>query len=160
AADNRLALPPSQVRRLAWALASALGVPGVKGVKLEGEAGRWVDALAKDLKRPAGTTLVVAGAGQPADVHLLAHAMNDRLGNFGKTVVVTAPVLPRPPRMSDMDYLKNLARDIEKGEVDTLLVLGGNPAYSAPGDVPFADRLADKLKSDRDWLAVRLGQHF
>src|SRR5262249_37611542 len=102
AADNRLALPPSQLRRLAWALASSLGVPGVRGVRLEGEAGRWVDALAKDLKRPAGTTLVVAGAGQPADVHLLAHAMNDRLGNFGKTVVVTAPVLPRPPRMSDM----------------------------------------------------------
>src|SRR4029079_13125528 len=37
--------------------------------------------------------------------------------------------------------LKQLAADIERGVVATLIILGGNPAYDAPSDVKFGDKL-------------------
>ena len=37
--------------------------------------------------------------------------------------------------------LKALSEEMAAGRVDTLLILGGNPAYTAPSDVPFAAAL-------------------
>ena len=37
--------------------------------------------------------------------------------------------------------LRELAAEMNSGQVDTLLILGGNPAYTAPGDIKFADAL-------------------
>ena len=45
----------------------------------------------RDLQQSAGASLVVAGDEQPAVVHALAHAINQRLGNFDKTVYFTRP---------------------------------------------------------------------
>ena len=50
---------------------------------------KWVAAVAKDLQAHRGASLVIAGDGQPPAVHALAHAMNQALGNVGKTVVYT-----------------------------------------------------------------------
>jgi molybdopterin-containing oxidoreductase family iron-sulfur binding subunit len=171
-ADNRLSLPPSQVEGFARALAGKLGVEAVEAPKLEGRPAAWIDVLARDLtrkdgkSRPAGTTLVVAGDGQPPAVHAVVHAINAKLGNLGKTVVLTAPVLPsiklpkeKVPDRSSMSSLDRLRKAIEGGKIDTLLILGGNPAYTAPADIPLAELLQNKLL-DRNWLAVHLGTHF
>jgi molybdopterin-containing oxidoreductase family iron-sulfur binding subunit len=161
AADNRLALRPTAVEGFARALAVKLGADVEGRAELEGPAGRWLDAVAADLRevngkpRPAGTTLVVAGDGQPPVVHALAHAINQRLGNFGKTVVFTEPVLRAGESMAS---LKELFAAVEGGTTDTLLVLGGNPAYTAPADVPVDEILTKKLLL-KDWLAVHLGNH-
>ncbi len=49
-----------------WAL------PEREAAKLDDEAARWVEVVAKDLqKRKAGATLVLAGDGQPAAVHAI-----------------------------------------------------------------------------------------
>ena len=37
--------------------------------------------------------------------------------------------------------LKQLVDDMEAGRVETLVILGGNPAFTAPADVPFASAL-------------------
>ena len=50
---------------------------------------KWIAAVAKDLQAHRGASLVIAGDSQPAAVHALAHAMNQALGNVGKTVVYT-----------------------------------------------------------------------
>ena len=55
-----------------------------------------VAAIARDLQRHPGACLVIAGANQPASVHALAHAMNQKLGNVGKTVVYTDPIEGNP----------------------------------------------------------------
>lgn len=34
-----------------------------------------------------------------------------------------------------------LVRDMDAGRVETLLVLGANPVYTAPADLPFAEAL-------------------
>jgi molybdopterin-containing oxidoreductase family iron-sulfur binding subunit len=156
-ADNRLPLRASQVDAFTRALAGYLGVPGVVGQPPEGEAGRWAKVVADDLKAQArGRTLVIPGDGQPPSVHVLAHAINAHFGNVGETVLLTEPVLARPA--SSMESLSELANALVNGEVETLLILGGNPAYTAPADLHFADRLLEKAR-DPGTLFVHLGMY-
>jgi molybdopterin-containing oxidoreductase family iron-sulfur binding subunit len=53
---------------------------------------KWLGALVKDLQAHRGRSAIMPGEYQPAIVHALAHAMNDALGNIGKTVFYTDPV--------------------------------------------------------------------
>ena len=108
---------------------------------LAADAAKWMRHVADDLQkpRPAGTTLVVAGDRQPAAVHLLAHAINDHLGNVGKTVFHTAPLAARP--VDQAASLAELADDLDKGQVEVLVIMGGNPVYTAPADLRFAERM-------------------
>jgi molybdopterin-containing oxidoreductase family iron-sulfur binding subunit len=66
-------------------------------------------------------------------VHLLAHAINSALENVGKTVLFHQVPEPKEAGLSD------LARELKAGRVDTLLILGGNPVYSAPADLDWAN---------------------
>jgi molybdopterin-containing oxidoreductase family iron-sulfur binding subunit len=72
-------------------------------------------------------------------VHALAHLMNDALGNAGRTVEYYAP--PEPWESAG-DALRELTAAMAAGQVETLLVLDGNPAYATPADAHFAERLA------------------
>jgi len=93
-----------------------------------------------------GKSLVVAGAGQSLAVHALAYAINSALGNLGKTIEFAAGE-------RTADSLKDLANDLNDGKVDTLLILGGNPAYTAPVDLNWA---ATQRKAK---TVVRLGYY-
>ncbi len=136
-ADHRLVVRPSQVEHLARALARGLGIDAVAGDIAGHEA--WVEALVRDLKRHRGACLVVAGEQQPPVVHALALAMNDALDAMGKTVWVTEPVEAQP--VSHQDSIKELAAAMKAGQVQMLVMLGGNPVYNAPADVAFAEGL-------------------
>ena len=98
-------------------------------------------AAAKDLSAHKGASLIIAGDHQPPAVHAMAHVMNERLGNVGKTVFYTDPVDANP--INQTESIKDLAADIRAGKVDVLIVLGGNPAYDAPSDLDFASLLKD-----------------
>src|SRR5438477_5892516 len=82
-ADHRLPLRASNVEIFARALAAKLGLGGSAAIPPSAE--KWLDAVAKDLQQHKGTSLVVAGEHQPAEVHALAHAINASLGNVGAT---------------------------------------------------------------------------
>lgn len=144
-ADHRLALKPSEVETLARAIAAAVGVPGVGAAgafsgRAADVASRWVSGVAKDLLAHRGTSLVVAGETQPPVVHALAHAMNDALGNVGATVVYTRPAIVSP--VDQAQSMRDLVSAMTAGQVDVLVMLGGNPVYTAPADLQFADALA------------------
>jgi molybdopterin-containing oxidoreductase family iron-sulfur binding subunit len=132
-ADHRLALRPSQIETLARGLAARFGVS--EGEMPEGLAG-WIDAVADDLDQHHGRSLIVAGLYQPPAVHLLAQAMNDHLGNFGQTVFAIDPIADTSGPGSQS--LRELTDEMSAGKVDALILLGGNPVYSAPVDLPFA----------------------
>ena len=133
-ADHRLALKPSEIEPVARRLAAAVGASaGEAAPAVSATAATWIDAIAKDLKAHRGASLVIAGDGQPAAVHALAHAMNGVLGNVGRTVVYINPVEAEP--VDHLQSLQDLAADMLAGRVDTLVVVGGNPVYSAPADV-------------------------
>jgi MoCo/4Fe-4S cofactor protein with predicted Tat translocation signal len=134
-AEHRFRMRTSEVEAFAVALAQALKV-GVSGTGTPSEA---VTAVAKDLNANRGTSLVIAGEYQPARVHAIAHAINQALGNAGKTVIYTGPVEVSPA--DEVASIGELVKDINSGTVDTLLMLGGNPAYDAPADLNFLETL-------------------
>jgi MoCo/4Fe-4S cofactor protein with predicted Tat translocation signal len=136
-ADHRLPIRPSEIEGFAREAAAQLGVQ----VAQSGTLGKiahfnWIEAVAKDLNQHRGSSLVIAGDSQPPVVHALAHAMNQALGNVGNTVVYTDPVEANP--VDGTASLRDLVADINSGQVDVLLILGGNPVYNAPADLDFA----------------------
>jgi molybdopterin-containing oxidoreductase family iron-sulfur binding subunit len=141
-ADHRLPLAPSQLYVATWEIAKAVGVDlGTTGSNPVASADRaWIQALIEDLKAHAGTSIVVAGELQPPSIQALAHAMNCALGNFGKTIEYIDPI-----EMETVDQsasLRDLVAAMHKGEVAALVILEGNPAYTAPAESGFIDGLA------------------
>ncbi len=127
-ADHRAAVLAADVAAYAQTIASLVGVK-VGDIGPPGESA-LVKAVAADLTKSRGACVVIAGDHQPPAVHALAHAMNDALGNVGKTVFYSEPVDANPVNRGES--LKALTEDIRAGKVDLLLILGGNPAYDAP----------------------------
>jgi MoCo/4Fe-4S cofactor protein with predicted Tat translocation signal len=139
AADHRLVLSGAAIEGFARALAAALGVEGVAGVAPAGLERAWISAVAADLAAHRGRALVVAGDEQPPAVHWLAHALNRALGSLGQTLVYTDPLEAAP--VDQGGSLQALIADMQAGAVETLLILGGNPVYTAPADLPVAEAL-------------------
>ncbi len=145
-ADHRLPMRAADVEVFARSVAALVGVGSASG-GLGGSQGRpagsstgsFARAVAEDLKAHRQRSLVLAGDGQSPAVHALAHAMNAALENAGSTVSYTDPVPARPE--SHAESFQRLVADMEAGEVDTLVILGGNPVFTAPADVPFAKAL-------------------
>ncbi len=140
-ADHRLRLKASEVAAFALALAKELNVGGAESkasAKWSDTTKKFISALARDLLANKGRSLVVAGPRQPAAVHALAAALNQALGNSGTTVVYVDPVTLPSDSLADV---KTLAADMSGGKVKTLVILGGNPVYSLPADLRFADAI-------------------
>jgi MoCo/4Fe-4S cofactor protein with predicted Tat translocation signal len=137
-ADHRLRLPSGAVAQLAAALAAQIlpanALSGLASLGMPaGVDPKWISECAQDLLQNRGKSLVVAGHRQPLAVHLLAHAINSALENIGKTVVFHA--VPEPLEKGIAD----LAQALKAGQVDTLVILGGNPVYNAPAELDWAN---------------------
>ena len=138
-ADHRLPLRASEIEAFARALAGQLGVGGAGEATAPAAAEAWIGPLVKDLQAARGRSIVIAGDNQPPVVHALAHAMNDALGNVGATVVYTQTAEARPT--NQLADLQTLVGEMNAGTVSFLLVLGGNPVYTAPSDLKFAEAM-------------------
>jgi MoCo/4Fe-4S cofactor protein with predicted Tat translocation signal len=139
-AEHRLPLESKAVEELARLVAQQLGAEGqVAGKPLSPEQVHWVSALVKDLQQHRGASIVIAGEWQPPSVHALAHWLNQTLGNVGKTVHYTEPAEAQP--MQQLQSLRQLVEEMKAGEVESLFILGGNPAYTAPADLEFVQAL-------------------
>jgi molybdopterin-containing oxidoreductase family iron-sulfur binding subunit len=132
-ADHRISLKPSELHAAAAALFAA-----VAG-KSADSSFPWVASCAADLIAHAGRSLVIPGEHAPAEVHALAHLLNDALSNLGATAILTDPVEAEP--VDQLASLTALVSDMKAGRVDTLLILGGNPAFDAPADLGFVEGL-------------------
>ncbi len=158
-ADHRLPLRASRIGAFALELAKRLNVtgaamPGALTAQLDRTSAEpsdipseWLDALVDDLWGPggtkSGTSVITCGAQQPAWVHALVASMNEALGNVGTTVVYRA-------MSGDMGAdsgagISGVVNAIDAGDIDTLVILGGNPAYNAPADLAF-NAAIDKVK--------------
>ncbi|HEX5236621.1 MAG TPA: TAT-variant-translocated molybdopterin oxidoreductase [Silvibacterium sp.] len=137
-AEHRLAIRASDVAGFAADLAAAVGAgSAASGYTWSGDAQKFMAAVVKDLKASGGKCVVIPGEQQPPSVHLAAIAINNSLGNVGKTVVYTETVNPMPSIQND--DMKSLVADMDSGKVDWLVILNANPIYSAPADLEFAD---------------------
>lgn len=148
-ADHRLRVAGSAVIQVAAAIAAELGINVgtlVSNSRVELDKA-WISECAKDLQKTAGKSLVVAGIRQPLAVHLLVAAINNKLGNIGKTV----ELVEVPPVISA--GIVELAAALNQGEVKTLVIVGANPVYNAPADLNWA---ATQRKAK---TVVRLGYY-
>ncbi|HEX4808772.1 MAG TPA: TAT-variant-translocated molybdopterin oxidoreductase [Bryobacteraceae bacterium] len=144
-ADHRFAVKSSGIPAVAYQLAKACGVQA----ETAGTAPDWVVAVAQDLNNSKGRGVVIPGEYQPESVHLAAFAINEALGNVGKTVRVVES-LEAPNTFTTED----LVNDLNAGKVEVLLILGPNPLYSTPASLNMQPAMR------RARLVVRLGQFF
>ena len=147
-ADHRVGIRADQIETFALALANFTGAVPPDNVP---QIAFGADGVARELKVHNGSSVVIVGDHQGPNVHAVAHAMNAKLGNVGKTVFYTDPVDENP--INQTESIKDLVADMNGGKIDLLVILGGNPAYDAPADLNFADA----LKSGKVPLRVHHG---
>jgi molybdopterin-containing oxidoreductase family iron-sulfur binding subunit len=153
-AEHRLGLRASEIPAFTAELAKAVGVSGVEAPASNWtpEQKKFLAAVAKDLKARAGKSVVIGGEQQDKSVAALALAINNALGNVGKTAFVSGE--PTNPLPSDqIAEMKALVADLNAGKVDWLVILNANPIYAAPADLEFAAAF-EKAK-----LVAHLGSH-
>jgi MoCo/4Fe-4S cofactor protein with predicted Tat translocation signal len=123
-ADHRIPMRQSQVEGFTRSLFAAL-------------TGGQASPIAKDLLANRGASIVIAGDGQPPAVHAIAMAINQLLGNLGTTITISDPVEVAPT--NQLESLRKLVADMNRGAVQALVMLGGNPVFDAPADFNFVD---------------------
>src|SRR4029077_12149946 len=72
------------------------------------------------------------------DVHAVALAVNQALGNFGTTAVLTEPLVDAALATGS---LASLVQDLNAGVVKLLVILDSNPVFTAPADLDFGAAL-------------------
>ncbi|MEO8900021.1 MAG: TAT-variant-translocated molybdopterin oxidoreductase [Polyangiaceae bacterium] len=156
--DHRLALKSSHIKAVAAYLDAVISAkasplpelgaaqdkPAAEFLK-DAKVAKFLDAAAADLLANIGRGVVVAGQHQAPEVHALVHRLNAMLGNVGRTVFYTEDNAAE--EQSDVAALKALTEELNGGKVDTLLILGGNPVFTAPADLAFADALGKAKNS-------------
>jgi molybdopterin-containing oxidoreductase family iron-sulfur binding subunit len=151
-ADHRLRVAANLVGQIAgaiaWQIPGSDSLPGSPKVSVPaGIDAKWITECAKDLLVNRGESLVVAGHRQPFETHELAHELNVLLGNVGK-IIDFRRALYFPDRS-----ISDLADWLNGGEIETLVILGGNPAYNASAALDWA------VKQRKATTVVRLGYY-
>ena len=147
-ADHRIAIAARGILPIAQVIASSLGAGAVPAGKIDNQD--WTAAVVRDLNENRGASVVIAGEMQPPEVHALVGQINGALGNNGVTIR-PAPPLPLP---GNRIGFRELVAEMQQGDVELLVVLGGNPIYDAPVDLNFGDAF-EKVK-----LRVHHSIHF
>ncbi len=146
-ADHRLARRPGEIAlvaaRLAAEIAAATRAPAEVSSALQrfsgGAGAPTLQAIARDLVKSAGSGVVTVGRAQPPVVHALGFLMNALLGNRTTAWTIDPTLVDAGPAGQD---LAALAGELDGGAIDTLLILQGNPVYTAPRDLDLARRMA------------------
>jgi len=147
-ADHRQAIKPSEVAGFVRGLAAALGGGAASGPL---STTKFYSALVKDLTAAKGKSIVIAGEDQSPEVHAVVHYINQVLGNNGATVTFTQSLESKP--VDQWADLQSLVNDLHSGQIELLVILGGNPVYSAPPEL----NLRGAIQMAK--LRVRLGDH-
>ncbi len=135
AADHRFVASPAEITAVLRGLRDAV----LHGRALPDSAPPWLGAVVADLRAHPGRALVHVGPGQPAAAHALVHAVNDALGAPGHTLRYVAPAEAAP--IDQQASLSALVVDMHAGTVSQLLILDGNPVFTTPGAMGFAEAL-------------------
>lgn len=158
-ADHRYAFSPSELqiglyylatqiakrRRAAFdAVFGSAGLSSIKQVLSSSKALHMqeeLDACISDLLSHAGKSVIIVGKNQPASLHALAYGLNQVLSNAGKTVTYITQSRPRWQDDSSVDGLRRFVKAANDGAIDTLFILGGDPAYNSPADADIESAL-------------------
>ena len=143
-ADHRIRLKRSEIEAFMGAVAAALsgqlrGLSAYSGVQNTFTDHVWVQKIAADLLENRSNSLLTAGRDLSPEAHATVAAMNAALGAIGTTVTYH-----RVPHLDDeagSEGLKSATDAMRNGEYDTVVLVGGNPAFTAPSDLNFSEAL-------------------
>jgi len=158
-ADHRLRARSSEIGSVALGVLHAvtaqrplagLSVPAVD----LGSHARFVTAMANDLLKAGGKSLVLVGPRQPAEVQAVGHLINLALGNLGETVSfrpvanqletersALAGAAAGAPTADATQGLRELVQDIDQKKVELLVVAAPDPVHSCPSDLNLGGKL-------------------
>jgi molybdopterin-containing oxidoreductase family iron-sulfur binding subunit len=136
-ADNRILVKPSEQGVAIAHLYNKVVGAGASTTGLNAKAKKALDKVAKDLFS-AGSSLVV-GSSNNVNEQLMLNAINNRLGNYGKTISFGQASLQR---QGDERELGLLVAEMASGSVGTVIVYNANPAYDYVQAEKFAAAFA------------------
>ncbi|MGD0390864.1 MAG: TAT-variant-translocated molybdopterin oxidoreductase [Tepidisphaeraceae bacterium] len=137
-ADCRLGVRPSRIGAILPVLAARLGAGGMD-MTLAAEEEAFIKHLLADIADNPGKSLVLVGPQHAPELHALALAINDKIGAIGSTVTLVEE--PDADRASHFESIADLTNKLKAKQIDTLVILGGNPAYDSPADLDFASAM-------------------
>jgi MoCo/4Fe-4S cofactor protein with predicted Tat translocation signal len=129
-AEERLRIRPSEFEALSGQI--------LKGTH-SGPHTAWLETVVEKLKVHAGESLILCAEELPVELHRTVLEINSRLGNIGKTLEFIPSVYPKTDLVTE--DLASLVSEMNSGQIQTLLILGGDPSYSAPADLEFREAL-------------------
>ncbi|MEX0680287.1 MAG: TAT-variant-translocated molybdopterin oxidoreductase [Balneolales bacterium] len=143
-ADHRLRIKSSEIPPFAFALASELsrkinGLDAYSGYTNAFNDHSWIRVLAEELVAHQGNSIVTAGAEHDASVHATVAAINLALGNAGETVEYLE--VPHLDATDQNEAFHTLVTDMNAGTIDTIVMIGTNPIFTAPADLNFGEAL-------------------
>ena len=146
-ADHRKSLPASQIEFLLYAFIKeiknlGLAVPGSHNIEVPANFEfdkKWITALAKDLMANKSNSLVISGKAQPKSVHALTFALNSALANNNNTITYLSPQFANFDSLND---ITELSKALDAEQLETVVMLGGNPTYNAPANLKFSKALS------------------
>ncbi len=158
-ADNRLKLPvglaKTFVEALAYELHATHGLnidPSIKGAKslsnivnrpipIKGIDKKFLFVLARDLALHKGKALVVGGDHLGPEILAMIHLINLALLGADKVFDVLDINDAAAQKHLAEGQITALRDELKTGKVSTLLMLGVNPVYNAPGRLDFTSQL-------------------
>ncbi|MDR8393218.1 TAT-variant-translocated molybdopterin oxidoreductase [Aliifodinibius sp. S!AR15-10] len=143
-ADNRLRLKSSEIELFLYALAAELsgsvdGLTEFSGYSNKFTDHDWIGALAEDLLANQGSSVLTVGNEHAPSIHATVAALNQALGNAGNTV--TYHEVPYLQDQYNKDAFESVVSDLQAGNIDTVVLVGTNPAFTAPADLNFSENL-------------------
>ncbi len=154
-ADHRLRMPVGLAKNFVEALAYELlatynldidlSLPGAKSLSAlvsrppsyKNIDRKFLSVLASDLAYHRGQALIVGGEHLAPEILALIHLLNLALQGYQKTFdVIEINNQDALAHLSDAD-ISALAAQLRQGKVNTLVMLGVNPVYDAPGQLNF-----------------------
>ncbi|MEL6131851.1 MAG: TAT-variant-translocated molybdopterin oxidoreductase [Bacteroidota bacterium] len=141
-ADLRIPMNPSQlsgvVLKLHNAVAQQLGKPELRRLNDKFDlAFGSIQLTGERLAQNRGKSLVVSGSND-VSTQLVVIAINQMLGNYGTTLDHDNPSFFN---QGDDEAFEGLMKEMEKGSVDALFVVGANPVYNSFAGAKFGEAL-------------------
>lgn len=145
-ADNRLRIKSGEVELFIYALAAELAksvnaLSAFSGYTNKFSDHEWIPVLAEELLANSGKSILTVGRDHKPALHAAVAAMNVALGNNEETV--TYHDVPHIDDKNNREAFAGLVEDLNGGDIDTVVLIGSNPAFTAPADLNFTDALSN-----------------
>jgi molybdopterin-containing oxidoreductase family iron-sulfur binding subunit len=141
-ADERVPSTIARIESLVQHLAARVGSMNAAATTkpaadLSNEDRALIDRMAGDLQSHRGRAVVTGGYHLRPEILAIINQINVTLGAVGTVVTL----LPETDRPTHLEQIKALADAINAKQVETLVIIGGNPSYDAPAELNFAGLL-------------------